>query len=76
MVGIIGIIGHFEAPFIIMLLAIFVYFMPTLIAFKRLHLNRVAIFVLNLLLGWTFLGWVIAFVWGFTSNTEGKQQSV
>jgi hypothetical protein len=26
--------------------------------------------VLNLFLGWTFLGWVIAMVWAFTDNTR------
>jgi len=40
-----------------------VYFLPTLIAFIRQHKNKLAIFLLNLLLGWTVLGWVISLVW-------------
>jgi hypothetical protein len=40
-------------------LALAIYFIPTLMAKK----NRSAILVLNLFLGWTFLGWVIALVW-------------
>jgi len=40
-----------------------VYFLPTLIAFLRQHKNKLAIFLLNLLLGWTVLGWVISLVW-------------
>lgn len=40
-----------------------VYFLPTLIAFLRQHKNKPAIFLLNLLLGWTILGWVISLVW-------------
>jgi hypothetical protein len=28
------------------------------------------IFVLNILLGWTFLGWVVALVWSFTAQEE------
>ncbi len=40
-----------------------VYFLPTLIAFLRQHKNKLAIFLLNLLLGWTVLGWVVSLVW-------------
>ena len=43
------------------------YFAPTLIAMIRGHHNSVAIFILNALLGWTVLGWVIAFVWSLTA---------
>ena len=39
------------------------YFLPTLIAFLRQHKNKLAIFLLNLLLGWTVLGWVVSLVW-------------
>jgi hypothetical protein len=38
-----------------------VYFAPSLCA--QDHPERRAIFVLNLLLGWTFVGWVISLVW-------------
>jgi hypothetical protein len=41
----------------------FVYFLPTLVAVLNRHLNTMAIIVLNILLGWTFLGWVVALVW-------------
>jgi hypothetical protein len=36
------------------------YFLPTLIASHRKHHQQASIFVINLFLGWTFLGWVIA----------------
>ena len=39
------------------------YFLPTLIEFLRQHKNKLAIFLLNLLLGWTVLGWVVSLVW-------------
>ena len=39
------------------------YFLPTLIAFLRQHKNKLAIFLLNLLLGWTVLGWAVSLVW-------------
>jgi len=39
------------------------YFIPTITAFQRKHPSKEAISVLNLLLGWTFIGWVAAMVW-------------
>jgi T4 superinfection immunity protein len=48
---------------IIILLLLAVHFLPSVIAFKRRHHNRIAILVLNVLLGWTFIGWVVALVW-------------
>ena len=46
--------------------ALGLYFLPSLVAVLRRHHNVVAIFVLNLTLGWTVLGWVAALVWAFT----------
>jgi len=47
------------------LFALVIYFLPTIIAWNRGHKNTVAIFVANLFLGWTFLGWVVCLVWAF-----------
>jgi hypothetical protein len=32
-------------------------------AFKKQKLQKTEIVVLNVFLGWTFLGWVVALVW-------------
>lgn len=50
--------------------AVLFYFSPALIAENREHPNAEAIAVLNLLLGWTVLGWIIAMVWAHTSNSR------
>jgi hypothetical protein len=42
------------------------YFLPWIIAGARHHHNRTAIAVLNLLTGWTALGWIVAIVWACT----------
>lgn len=47
-----------------------VYFLPAMVAARRRHANRGAICTLNLLLGWTMVGWVIAMVWSMTANTQ------
>lgn len=45
-----------------------IYFAPALVAFNRKHNNRAAILMLNLLLGWTMIGWIVAIVWASTDN--------
>ena len=48
-------------------LLLLIYFIPGIIAFMRKHPNAMAIVLLNLFLGWTFLGWVAALVWASTA---------
>ena len=49
-----------------------VYFLPTIVCAIRRHHNTLAIFVLNIFLGWTFVGWVVAMVWSCTADTKLK----
>ncbi len=51
------------------LLLLVLYFAPSIIAVIRGHLSAAAIFVLNLVLGWTFIGWIVALIWSLTGNT-------
>jgi hypothetical protein len=44
------------------------YFLPAIIA--RRKRDATAIFWLNLLAGWTFLGWVGALIWAITNDTS------
>jgi len=39
------------------------YFVPMGVAIARKHRNTGAIVALNLFLGWTMVGWVLALVW-------------
>ena len=48
---------------VFILIGIGVYFLPSFVAGGRQKENVGAIVVLNLFLGWTFIGWVIALVW-------------
>lgn len=47
------------------LVAAVIYFLPWMLAHKSRHPYRAAIFVLNLFLGWTFIGWVASLTWAF-----------
>lgn len=51
------------------------YFLPAIIAIKDKHLQRGAITILNLLLGWTILGWVIALVWACMKSSANNNIS-
>lgn len=46
------------------------YFIPTIAGFIRNKSNKMAILILNLFLGWTLLGWVVALVWAFTKDEK------
>jgi hypothetical protein len=47
---------------------IVLYFLPAILAFGRSKRDAGAIFVLNFFLGWTAIGWVIAFVWALRQD--------
>lgn len=66
--GVLGLLGVFGVFSILM------YFLPTFVAGLRHHHNGGAIFLLNLLLGWTLLGWVLALVWSVTATHRQLQQ--
>ena len=55
---------------IVLAIMLAIYFLPTIVASNRGHQSAGAIFFLNLLLGWTLLGWVVAFVWAFTNPSQ------
>lgn len=44
------------------------YFLPTIIAAVSKHRQLAAISILNLLAGWTFIGWIVAIVWAFVES--------
>ncbi|WP_041039895.1 superinfection immunity protein [Paramagnetospirillum magnetotacticum] len=46
------------------------YFIPTGVAWQRKHQSRRAIFILNLALGWTGLGWLVSIIWAFTGTSK------
>ena len=58
-------------PFIILLfvcVSIGLYFLPSILAIHKK--NHFGIFLLNLLLGWTFIGWVVCLVLAITAGSN------
>jgi Superinfection immunity protein len=59
--------------FLIMgLIGLAFYFLPTGIAMLRNHPNVMPIFLVNFLLGWICVGWIIALVWSVTAIDSNK----
>jgi hypothetical protein len=56
---------------VVLILAVF-YFIPSLVARDRMHPSLQAVFALNLLLGWTLLGWVAALVWALAVPADRR----
>jgi Superinfection immunity protein len=44
-------------------LSFLMYFLPSIVALARSKRDLLAIFLLNLFLGWSVIGWVVALVW-------------
>ena len=53
---------------LIFILLVFLYFLPSIIAFKRQHKSRFGILIINIFLGLTFLGWVISLAWSVSKK--------
>ena len=59
--------------FISALLILF-YLLPTWLAFDQGHRRRVTISVLNVLLGWTIIGWFGLLLWSMTRSRRDSQE--
>ena len=57
---------------IVLVVGLAIYFLPTGIAMLRNHPNFTPIFLVNLLLGWICIGWIVALVWSFTAIDQNK----
>jgi hypothetical protein len=56
-------VNPFELLILLILVLLPLYFLPTLIAWRRKHPQFLAISLLNLFAGWTFIGWIGSLIW-------------
>lgn len=61
---------------LILLVLILLYLLPAIVAAKRNHHQFGAITLLNILLGWTTIGWIVALIWSFSAVRQQKEQVV
>ena len=62
-----GSLGVLVLPLVVAL-----YLLPTTVAVARSHNKRRAIFLLNFLLGWSVIGWIVAMAWAVTALSDKK----
>lgn len=54
---------------IFLILGLFLYFVPSMIAYRKKNFNT--ILLVNLLLGWTVAGWIFVLVWAIMDRVPG-----
>lgn len=57
---------HFHPIFL--LVSLFLYFLPTYLA--RDKANFTGVLLVNLLAGWTFIGWIVALIWALSAEPK------
>lgn len=53
---------------VIIVLSAVLYFLPSILGRKKNNFN--SILILNILLGWTLIGWVVALVWAVSKDKK------
>ena len=53
-----------------------VYGAPTFVALKRVHHQTGPIVIVNLFLGWTLVGWVVALAWAVSPVRHVEREPV
>lgn len=57
------------------LLVLLLYPLPSFVAAQRKHNAALDIIVVNLWLGWTIIGWIVALVWACNLNVEPAEDN-
>ena len=55
---------------IVLAIIVALYMLPTLAAYARDHPRRRSIALLNILFGWTLIGWILLFLWAMLAAPE------
>ena len=56
--------------FVAFLCGVAMYFLPAIVAHHRQHVSSGAIFLINFLLGWSIIGWIVCFAWACSGATR------
>lgn len=60
------------AAILVFLFILAVYLIPTIIAFARGHASKWGIGVLNIVLGWSLVFWVVALIWALSNKGQSQ----
>ena len=58
------------AAIIALALAVTLYILPFIIAAVRNHQNKKSILLINVFLGFTSIGWLVALIWAFLDDIK------
>lgn len=53
-------------------ISLVLYFVPVIIAYIRKHNHLMAITILTIFVGWTFIGWLSALLWSLSSDIKDE----
>lgn len=56
------------------ILAIAAYFLPSIIGWNRGVVGSFPLFLINLLLGWTVIGWLVTLAWSVIGRTKAEDE--
>ena len=56
-----------------LLLIAIIYMLPTLISYARDIPPRRLITVINIVAGWTLIGWIVCFLWALLAESEADE---
>ena len=62
--------GFVVLCFLFLLFAVPLYFMPIIIALNNGNTRKGGVFVINLLFGWTLIGWLLAMSFAITQTPK------
>ena len=72
--GSLGGMTHFQPSPLLVVVGLSLYLLPSLIAISRGTPHFVTGFLINLLLGWTVIGWMYSLAWAAFSDPAGQSQ--
>jgi len=52
------------------------YFLPTIIAIRKNHIEQTSILLVNIFLGFTGAGWIICLVWALSDSSVSRLSSL
>lgn len=59
--------------FIGVIIILIIYIMPILVALRNRHENLASIAIVNIFLGFTYIGWVLSLAWAYSNKNVGSR---
>lgn len=64
---------HTAATAILLAIIAVLYLLPTILAYGRDHPHRQRLALVNILFGWTLLGWIGVFLWATLATSDPRE---